>query len=119
MLLHLHTIILHLERYFQDLEKHPISVLPHPQDLNIIWPPLLVFKNDTIYSDVYFETVKSPFKINSSNEFITLDLRNENGFQDILWKIKTLNDSILIVNRYYDGEMGTNSKENVRFVKME
>ncbi|MEO9952288.1 hypothetical protein [Nonlabens sp.] len=101
----------------QDLEKHPMSLLPGPKGLKVIWPPLLTFKKDTIYSDVYFETVKSPFNISGSNEYITLELWNEYGFIDKVWEITTLNDSVLIVNQTSEEEMGSSTKNNVRFVK--
>ena len=101
----------------QDLEKHPMSLLPDPKGLKVIWPPLLTFKKDTIYSDVYFETVKSPFNISGSNEFITLELWNQNGFIDKVWEITTLNDSVLIVNQTSEEEMGSSTKNNVRFIK--
>lgn len=101
----------------QDLEKYPMSLLPDPKGLKIIWPPLLTFKKDTIYSNVYFETVKSPFNISGSNEFITLELWNQNGFIDKVWEITTLNDSVLIVNQTSEEEMGSSTKNNVRFIK--
>lgn len=57
------------------------------------------------------------YQINSSNEYITLNVPDFLSRENTLWKIKTLNDSILIVDQYYIDETSSGIEENIRFVK--
>jgi len=49
-------------------------------------------------------------EISNSVEFITMKLRSDNNKVEELWKIKSLNDSVMIIDR-------TIEKENIKLKK--
>jgi hypothetical protein len=90
---------------------------PDPDGLQVKWPPTTEFKKDTLHYDYWYSTKIDAYQINHSNEYITLNVSDFLGRENTLWKIKTLNDSTLIVDQYYSDEGRSGIEENVRFVK--
>ncbi len=61
--------------------------------------PLYEIKGDSIFIKYEYITSKSKIDISHSLDFITMELRSDYDNVDKSWEIKTLNDSLMLVNR--------------------
>ncbi|WP_250435099.1 hypothetical protein [Hanstruepera flava] len=88
------------EKWF-DTKVSDFPPLPNLLNDSILsWPPSYKISSDSIMSNKYLLT-KSEIDINNTNEFISMHLENptNQGFES-LWKIKSISDSIMIIDRY-------------------
>jgi hypothetical protein len=113
------------EEYYLKFSKEqiPPPVPPIPTSkyqLTDEWPPYYQIENDKITLSFY-QISESAAQINNSAEFITMDLyKSMFGFEQ-KWRIKDLNDSVMIINRLMksDGEFDSMNKysEDIKLIK--
>ncbi|ETN96877.1 hypothetical protein [Zhouia amylolytica] len=89
------------EKYFN---TDPINILPPPpppntEENDFEFPPYYVITKDTIYSNFYYKKSKSKIDISNLGEFISLNLNSKFDDKETNWRIKSLNDSIMILDR--------------------
>jgi len=90
----------------QYLNTDPINIPPPAPPPNVNeddydYPPYFLITKDSIYSDFYYKKSRSKIRISSLGEFISLSLNSKFDEVDTFWKIKSLNDSVMIVNRIF------------------
>ena len=86
------------------------------------YPPFYEIKGDTISTTYFYQVSKSNVDISNSAEFITMELRSDFDKVEKLWKIKKLNDSIMIIDRTIEKENKkfsflTTTEENIKLIK--
>ena len=86
------------------------------------YPPFYEIKGDTISATYYYHVSKSKIDVSNSTEFITMKLRSDYDRLEELWKIKKLNDSIMIIDRTIEKENKkfsflTTTEENIKLIK--
>ena len=86
------------------LNTDPIDIPPPPPPPNIKendfeFPPYYVITKDTIYSNFYYKKSKSKIDISNLGEFISLNLNSKFDDKETNWRIKSLNDSVMILDR--------------------
>ncbi len=110
--------------FFNDSLETPPPPAPSPIDegKEFQYPPFYKIKIDTISARYYYQTSKSKMQISNSVEFITMKLRSDNNKVEELWKIKSLNDSVMIIDRTIEKENKkfsflTTTEENIKLKK--
>ncbi|ULC59829.1 hypothetical protein MBM09_02345 [Flaviramulus sp. BrNp1-15] len=88
----------------QYLKKDPINIPPPPPPLylnekDFKFPPSYEITKDSIYSNFYYNKTSSKIEISNLGEFISLNLNSYYDRDETLWKIKFLNDSLMILDR--------------------
>jgi hypothetical protein len=73
---------------------------PPPYPVKVNWPPSYTISEDKIIFD-HFGKTESQMEITNNAEFLALDYDNSNSYnhKKMLWKIKFLTDSIMIIDR--------------------
>ena len=104
--------------------KPPVPpVPPGLTDKNFQYPPFYEINGDTISAFYFHQVSKSQIEINSSIEFLTLELNSNMNKVEKQWKIKKLTDSILIIDRTIEKENKkfsflTTTEENIKLIKV-
>jgi hypothetical protein len=110
----------------QYLNNEPINIPPPPPPPNIDendfeFPPYYVITKDTIYSDFYYKKSKSKIVISNSGEFASLKLNSKFDQEESNWRIKLLNDSIMILDRTikypHDNSYHIETETNLKLIK--
>ncbi|MEP5341240.1 MAG: hypothetical protein ABJL44_15990 [Algibacter sp.] len=86
------------------------------------YPPFYEIRGDSISATYFYQVSKSNIDISNSAEFITMKLRSNFDKVEKLWKIKKLNDSIMIIDRTIEKENKkfsflTTTEENIKLIK--
>ncbi|WP_452597599.1 hypothetical protein [Pontimicrobium sp. MEBiC01747] len=84
-----------------------IKPLPPPPPLEALesefqYPPFYEIKEDSIFSNYHYKISKSYINVSNSSELIAMKLRNNYKDTELLWKIKILNDSVMLIDRTVD-----------------
>jgi len=77
----------------------PPPAPPGISESDFQYPPFYEINGDSISAIYYYQISKSNINISDSAEFITMKLRSNFDKVEKLWKIKKLNDSIMIIDR--------------------
>lgn len=89
------------EKYHNQPESFfPPIPPPYPEN-GYSWPPFYEISESKIVSDHYFIN-ESEFNINSSNEFMVMTLKSHIVGKEIKWKIKSVTDSTMVINRFVE-----------------
>ncbi|WP_092471273.1 hypothetical protein [Winogradskyella thalassocola] len=108
------------------LKPPTVPLPPPPKNLtknDLYDQPVYEIKSDSINVKYGYSKSKSAIDINSSAEYIKMEVKSDWGIVEHLWKIKKLNDSIMIVdkiitdknNEYYSYDIKT--LENIVLIK--
>jgi hypothetical protein len=111
------------ELYFNDSLPKPPPPMPAPPGISesdFQYPPFYEIIGDTILATYYYHVTKSKMSVNNTTEFLTMSLFSDYDRVEELWKIKELNDSILIVDRTVKNlksSLLTTTEENIKLIK--
>lgn len=83
--------------YNTKVEDLPPWPLQFDQD-NLDWPPYYILSEKSIALQFYKRN-ESEIDVNSNVEYINMDLIHPIDGTEYKWKIKTLNDSLMIINK--------------------
>lgn len=91
-------------------DKFPKPPPPEPgvSESDFQYPPFYEINEDTITAHYYYQISKSHIDISNTVESINMKLRSNTDKVEEMWKIKKLNDSVMIIDR-------TIEKENKKF----
>ena len=100
----------------------PPPASPGIPESDFQYPPFYEINGDSISATYYYQISKSNIDISNSAEFITMKLRSNFDKVEKLWKIKKLNDSIMIIDRTIEKENKkfsflTTTEENIKLIK--
>jgi hypothetical protein len=110
----------------QYLNTNPINIPPPPPPPNIKendfeFPPYYVITKDTIYSNFYYKKSKSEIELSNLGEFISLKLNSRFDDTETDWRIKSLNDSVMIIDRTinypHDNSYHTEMEKDLKLIK--
>jgi hypothetical protein len=89
------------EKYFKTdpINIPPPSPPPNIEENDFEFPPYYIITKDSIYSSFYYYKSKSKIDISNSVEFVLLNLNSKYDDIETNWRIKLLNDSIMILDR--------------------
>ncbi len=104
------------------IPKPPPPPIPGISESDYKYPPSYEIKDDSIIASYDYQISKSKIGISNLTEFITMKLRSDNNKIEELWKIKTLNDSIMIIDRTIEKEnkkfnFFTTTEKNIKLIK--
>lgn len=74
----------------------PPSPPPIPEKYD--WPPYYEISEDKITNN-HYNINESKYELNNSNEYLFTNLRSHIYNKEIKWRIKSVNDSVMIINR--------------------
>lgn len=109
--------------YLNDsLPKPPPSAPSGVSENDFQYSPFYEIKGDTISAAYYYQVSKSNIQVSNSAEFIIMKLRSDYDKVEELWKIKKLNDSVMIIDRTIEKENKkfsflTTTEENIKLIK--
>ena len=100
----------------------PPSAPPGVSESDFQYPPFYEIKGDTISATYHYQVSKSKIDVSNSTEFLTMKLRSNYDRMEEMWKIKELNDSIMIIDRTIEKENKkfnflTTTEENIKLIK--
>ncbi len=117
------------EKYIESyLDSIPYPPIPPPipdgfSKSDFIWTPCYEFTENLVKYKSGFFIHESKIDINNTTEFITMNLELSFGTSEKLWRIKTLNDSIIIINKSIKNEAGLrlidSIIENIKLIKIQ
>ncbi len=106
--------------FFNDSVEIPPPPAPSPIDegKEFQYPPFYEIKLDTISARYYYQISKSKMEISNSIEFITMKLHSDDNKVEELWKIRSLNDSLMIIDRKIEKDNYLiSTEENIKLIK--
>lgn len=111
-----------LEKYYKTTKDFwPLPPAPINDSIyrTTEWPPFYKISKNKLISNYFFES-ESEYKINNSNRFIEMKLTNHDiGKIENQWKIKSINDSVMIVNRrFLDYENLSSNEIDTKDIKL-
>lgn len=96
----------------------PPPPLPIPEKYD--WPPYYEITKDKIVNN-HYNVNESKYEINNSNEYISMELQSYFYNKEIMWKIKKLTDSVMVISRKIDNTYQDNYSDkfsdNIRLIK--
>ncbi len=115
------------EKYLDYVVNDSIPKLPPPppppgiEEGDFQWPPFYEINGNKIISKYRSQASQSNIETSNSGEFVIMDLPSYKAVEK-LWKIKTLNDSVMILNRTIKKEDTYSSfsekvEEDIKLVK--
>ena len=106
------------EKYYNsNISQFPLPPPPpNISEKDYEWPPFYKIANDKISFNYYYKSSYSDIKFSSSNEFIDMSLSSNDVKLELLWRIKKLNDSLMIVDKQII--KNNNSSEKMKDIKL-
>jgi len=96
----------------------PLPPPPGVSESDFQWPPYYRIAKDSISSYYGYQISTSKFEINNTNEFISMNMKTGSKVQELFWRIKSIEDSIMIIDRASrDNSISIGNAFNIKLIK--